>query len=101
MKQRVKNVIPVFETQIDVTIVEEDGSFFIYMDSEFIEEVMRRGRVSMWYFDKKGCNPFDFSQLDIVDNKFKISKKTIDHEKYPVNVPFPVYRSFQRPPPTF
>jgi hypothetical protein len=101
MTQRVKGVIPVFETQINVTIAEEDGSFFIYMDSEFIEEVKRSGNVSLWYFNKKGCDPFVFSIVDLVNEKFKISKKTIDHEKYPINITFPLYRSFQRPPPTY
>ena len=35
MTQRVKNVIPIFETQIDIRIVEEDGSYFIVMEIEY------------------------------------------------------------------
>ena len=101
MTQRVKNVIPVFETLIDITIVEEEGSYFIYMDHEFIEEVNQRGILTMWYFDRKGCHSFDFSRTNIIDNKFKISKKTIDHETYPINTSFPIYRGFQRPPSKF
>jgi hypothetical protein len=102
MKQRVKDVIPIFETQVDITIVEEKGSYYIYMDHEFIEEVNNRGHITMWHFDKKGCHSFDFSTVDLVEEKkFKISKRTVDKEKYPVNTPFPIYRGFQRPPPTF
>ena len=84
MKHRVKNVIPVFETQIDVKIVEENGSFYIYMDDEFIKEVIRDEHVSLWYFDKKGCNPFDFFITDIIDNKFKM-RKTLTELLHRVN----------------
>ena len=98
MRQKVKDVMPVFETQVDITVVEEDGSYFFYMDHEIIEEVNIRGKITMWYFIENVCHSFDISKSDLVGNKYKISKKTVEHEKYPINTPFPVYRSFQRPP---
>lgn len=101
MKQKMKNVMPVFETQVDITIVEENGSYFFSLDHELIEEVNHRGKLTMWYFIEKVCHSFDISKADLVDNKYKISKRTVEHEKYPINTPFPVYRGFQRPPPDY
>ncbi|MFW3145596.1 MAG: hypothetical protein ACMUIE_02145 [Thermoplasmatota archaeon] len=98
MTQRVKNVIPIFETQIDIRIVEEDGSYFIYMTDEVIEEVKRNGKVSFWHFEERTCTPFELLKKNLIGNKFEISKKTIVHKKYPINIPFPVYRGFQHPP---
>jgi hypothetical protein len=101
MTQRVNNVIPVFETQIDIKIVEEDGSYFIYMNHEFIEDVRRYGKVSMWYFEGTTCTPFELSKKNLTGDRFKIPKKTINQKKYPINTLFPVYRSFQLPPPDY
>lgn len=101
MSQKVKNVIPVFETQIDITIVEEEGSYYIYMNDEFVEDVKRFGKVSMWHFEGRTCTPFELSKKNLEGNRFEISKKTIHKQKYPVNTTFPVYRSFQPLPPDY
>ena len=101
MTQRVKNVIPVFETQIDIKIVEEEGSYYIYMNDEFVEDVKRSGKASMWYFKGRSCTPFELLKKNLEGNRFEISKRTINRKKYPVNTTFPVYRSFQPPPPDY
>ena len=97
MRQKVKNVMPVFETQVDITVVEEDGSYFFYMDHEIIEEVNIRGKITMWYFIENVCHSFDISKSDLVGNNYIICKKSVVHEKYPLNTPFAVYRCFKRP----
>ena len=95
MKTKDPILIPDFDTRRVFIIKGEDDHFIIELEDDLVEKINRTGSVVMWRFFKGNIQSFDFTVVNLDENKFIVDGSLVFSQDYPINEPFNLYEKFK------